>query len=92
MPWKRGVWDRIKAAEKRRLEAEDAKKTIEEANRRLKAIKVQEDKETVSATIELKKGIVKKQLPAKKPVKANKKVAKKAEIILSRRQDDFFYG
>jgi hypothetical protein len=45
----------------------------------LKAIKVQEDKETVSATIELKKGIVKKQLPAKKPVKANKKVAKKAK-------------
>jgi hypothetical protein len=81
---KAGVWDRIKAAEKRRLEAEDAKKTIEEANRRLKAIKVQEDKETVSATIELKKGIVKKQLPtkqlpAKKPVKANKKVAKKAK-------------
>jgi hypothetical protein len=46
----------------------------------LKAIKVQEDKETVSATIELKKGIVKKQLPAKKyQLKLIKKSQKKAK-------------
>ncbi|QEH61642.1 hypothetical protein SCHIN_v1c04450 [Spiroplasma chinense] len=43
---KTGVWSKIKAAEKRRIELETTQKTIEEANRRLLAIKSQES-ETV---------------------------------------------
>lgn len=71
---KAGIWSQIKNAEKRRLEREDAKQTIEEASRRLEAIKkqeAQEDKKQLSIGTSAKP----KKAPAAKP-KAKAKAKK----------------
>lgn len=54
---KSGLWTKIKAAEKRRIELEDTKRTIEDANKRLVAIAEAQKKEEAKA------------LPNKKTVK-----------------------